>query len=118
MPPHPQKNKLPKSPEQFYELTEICEAALKARKNFAYKDLCKLAEHAGFEHRKTKKARDGTSHEIYKHPSFQLENRDLMSFQPSWEDSSKAKPYQVNQLVKFIREARPKGEKHEKKQRP
>jgi len=114
----PQKNDNPKFLEELHGLSERCEAALKAKKNFAYKDLCKLAEHAGFEHRRTKKAKSGTSHEIYKHPTHQLEHMDLMNFQPSNEDSSKAKPYQVNQLVKFIRQARPKGEKHEKRQKP
>ena len=60
--------------------------------NLKFKELCLLAEFAGFKFR-----RQRGSHKIYKHPVYKA----MMNFQPE-EDS--AKKYQVLQLIESIEE--------------
>ena len=67
--------------------------------NASYSDLCKLAELAGFVHKKkTGGKKKGGGHKIYKHPI----NKAMMNFQPNKKDKSKAKKYQVDQLIESI----------------
>jgi predicted RNA binding protein YcfA (HicA-like mRNA interferase family) len=61
--------------------------------NASYDEVCQLAEKAGFVFRK-----QNGSHKIYKHPIYQR----IMNFQPDKNDKSKAKKYQVSQLIDFI----------------
>jgi predicted RNA binding protein YcfA (HicA-like mRNA interferase family) len=61
--------------------------------NAAYNEICQLAQEAGFVFRK-----QSGSHKIYKHPIY----RRIMNFQPDKSDKSKAKKYQVSQLIDFI----------------
>ena len=63
--------------------------------NLTYNELCSLAEMVGFEYR-----RSHGDHKIYKHPKL----REIMNFQPDKSDKSKAKMYQINQLIDFIDE--------------
>ncbi len=61
--------------------------------NASFSDLCKLAEEIGFVFRN-----QSGSHSIYKHPNY----NQIMNFQPDKRDKSKAKRYQVSQLISFI----------------
>ena len=61
--------------------------------NASFSDLCKLAEEVGFVFRN-----QSGSHLIYKHPM----HRNIMNFQPDKRNKSKAKKYQVSQLICFI----------------
>jgi predicted RNA binding protein YcfA (HicA-like mRNA interferase family) len=63
--------------------------------NFKFNELCKLAEHVGFTKRNT-----SGSHLIYKSKN----PNGMMNFQPDDKDKSKAKPYQIKQLLRFIDE--------------
>jgi hypothetical protein len=64
-------------------------------KNFRFDDLCLLAERVGFVFRN----QSGSSHRTYSHSIFK---EALMNFQPDKGDKSKAKPFQVKQLINFI----------------
>ncbi|AGF78777.1 hypothetical protein UWK_02236 [Desulfocapsa sulfexigens DSM 10523] len=67
-------------------------------KNVSFKNLLKLAGKAGFERRKS------SGHGfMYKHSTIKAPNN-LMNFQHDERDKSKAKPYQVKQLLSFIEE--------------
>lgn len=90
--------------EELYGLQKACSQALKSKNNYPFKDLCDLAEAAGFEFRN-----QTGSHLIYKHPKYVNGVIDKLTLQPSESDSSKAKPYQIKQVVNFIREATPKS---------
>ena len=85
--------------EEEQGLARRCQEALSAKHSLSFAELCRLAEDAGF----VLDRRKG-SHAIYKHPAYMLDARlrptDRMNFQP---DGSKAKPYQVAELVSFIR---------------
>lgn len=87
-------------------LEEACRAALAGKNSFPFDALCRLAESAGF----VLDRRRG-SHLIYKHPTHILDMgltpSDRMNFQPR---DGKAKPYQVEELVSFIRLAMAKGD--------
>jgi hypothetical protein len=63
--------------------------------NLTFDELCALAEEVGFVFRR----RNG-SHRIYKHPIYGT----MMNFQPDNRDKSKAKDYQIKQLLAFIDE--------------
>lgn len=63
--------------------------------NIRFSELCSLAKYAGFEFRKKR-----GSHETYKHP----DTRKMLNFQPDKKDSSKAKTYQIKQLLDIIEE--------------
>ncbi len=66
-----------------------------APSNASFSDICRLAEQVGFVFRNQK-----GSHKVYKHPR----HRYTMNFQPDKKDKSKAKKYQVAQLIGFIDE--------------
>jgi predicted RNA binding protein YcfA (HicA-like mRNA interferase family) len=66
-----------------------------SQNNASFTDLCKLAEEVGFVFRN-----QSGSHSIYKHPI----KRKIMNFQPDKRNKSKAKKYQINQLINFIDE--------------
>lgn len=74
---------------------KFLQKAVDAPGNFRFSDLCSLADLAGFVF-----DRSAGSHRIYKHPSGVM-----MNFQ---DVNGKAKPYQVKQLLDFIRQR--KGE--------
>ncbi len=61
--------------------------------NAKFNEICRLAEEVGFEFRN-----QNGSHKIYKHPVY----KKMMNFQPDKRDNSKAKKYQVSQLISFI----------------
>ena len=65
----------------------------KSPTNASFSDLCKLAEKVGFVFRN-----QSGSHSIYKHPM----HGNIMNFQPDKKNKSKAKKYQVSQLIGFI----------------
>ena len=90
--------------EEKYNLKEVCNRAISSKNNYPFKELCSLAERAGFVFRSQK-----GSHVIYKHPSYFSEKSfNAINLQPDKNNLSKAKPYQVKQVVDFIREAKPK----------
>ena len=90
--------------EEKHNLKETCHKALSSKNNYLFKDLCSLAERAGFVFRSQR-----GSHLIYKHPSYFSEKSfNTLNLQPDKNNPSKAKPYQVKQVVDFIREAKPK----------
>ena len=74
---------------------KLLQKAVEASGNLRFADLCSLAELAGFVF-----DRSAGSHRIYKHPS-----GFMMNFQ---DVNGKAKPYQVKQLLDFIKQR--KGE--------
>jgi len=69
--------------------------------NIRFNELCQLAEYVGFEFRRQK-----GSHKIYKHPTI----KEMLNFQPDKRDKSKAKRYQVNQLLEKIDEFKLMGD--------
>jgi predicted RNA binding protein YcfA (HicA-like mRNA interferase family) len=90
--------------EEKHNLKELCDKALSSKNNYSFRDLCNLVERAGFVFRNQK-----GSHLIYKHPSYFSEKSfNVINLQPDKNKPSKAKSYQVKQVVDFIREAKPK----------
>lgn len=69
---------------------KLLQRAVEAPGNLRFTDLCKLAEMVGFVF-----DRAAGSHRIYKHPAGMM-----MNFQ---DVNGQAKPYQVKQLLDFIR---------------
>lgn len=63
--------------------------------NFKFKELCSLAESVGFVFRN-----QTGSHKIYRHPIHKL----TLNFQPDKRDKSKAKRFQISQLINIIDE--------------
>ncbi len=63
--------------------------------NLTFNEICSLAEKVGFVFRN-----QNGSHKIYKHNSYNK----IMNFQPDKHDKSKAKQYQIRQLLEFIDE--------------
>jgi hypothetical protein len=99
-------------PENNLTLAEIlglegrCQEFLLRIHNIDFDELLQLAKDAGFPIGKP----DGTSHQISKHPTHAggPPAYDKMNFQNA---KGKAKPYQVRQLVGFIRTAQKKKAK-------
>jgi len=72
---------------------KLFKKAKESPENFTFKELYSLAEYVGF------KFRNQTgSHKIYKHSNHKI----LLNFQPDKRDKSKAKKYQIKQLIKII----------------
>jgi len=67
--------------------------AKESPENLTFKELCALAEYAGFVFRN-----QSGSHKIFKHPTI----KKIMNLQPNKSDKSKAKKYQIKQLVDII----------------
>ena len=67
--------------------------AKESPENLTFSELCSLAEYAGFEFRN-----QTGSHKIYKHPTL----KKMLNFQPDKKDKSKAKKYQIKQLITLI----------------
>lgn len=67
--------------------------AKKSAENLTFKELCALAEYAGFEFRN-----QTGSHKIFKHPKVKR----MINLQPDKNDKSKAKKYQTKELVELI----------------
>ncbi|MDM8542867.1 type II toxin-antitoxin system HicA family toxin [Desulfococcaceae bacterium HSG9] len=72
---------------------KIFKKAKESPKNLTFNELCSLAEYAGFEFRN-----QSGSHKIYKHPAV----KKILNFQPDKKDKSKAKNYQIKQLITII----------------
>jgi predicted RNA binding protein YcfA (HicA-like mRNA interferase family) len=72
----------------------LIEKARTSPGNLLFDEICALAESVGFLFRN-----QSGSHRIYKHPSGKM-----MNFQPDKHDKSKAKRYQIRQLLAFIEE--------------
>lgn len=72
---------------------KILKRARSSPGNFSYNELCSLAEHAGFEFRN-----QTGSHRIFKHPTI----KKMLNLQPDKNDKSKAKKYQIKQVVAYI----------------
>jgi predicted RNA binding protein YcfA (HicA-like mRNA interferase family) len=72
---------------------KILTKAKKSPENITFNELCSLAEHAGFEFRN-----QTGSHKIYKHPTI----KKMLNLQPDKNDKSKAKKYQIKQLIAYI----------------
>jgi predicted RNA binding protein YcfA (HicA-like mRNA interferase family) len=69
--------------------------ALTSPTNLRFNELIRLAEAVGFIHRNT-----SGSHMTYKHHSLKR----MMNFQPDKKNKSKAKQYQIKDLLAFIEE--------------
>lgn len=69
---------------------KLYQKAINSPANLSFKELCSLAEYAGFEFRN-----QAGSHKIYKHPVI----NEMINIQP---EGNKAKPYQVKQLLEII----------------
>ena len=78
--------------DKMSKCDKLLTQARNSPKNYAYDDICKLAECYGFI-----KDRQKGSHAIYKHPDFPGA---MMNFQKT--DGKKAKWRQVKQLLNFI----------------
>ena len=76
-------------------MKKLIEKAKRSPTNFTFDEICLLAEKVGFIFR-----RQAGSHKIYKHPVYGA----MMNFQPDKRDPSKAKQYQLRQLLAFIEE--------------
>jgi hypothetical protein len=74
------------------KLQKLYESMQLSQSNVNFSDLCKLAEMVGFYFDRQK-----GSHKVYRHEK----HPGIMNFQ---DVKGKAKPYQVNQLLYFIRE--------------
>ena len=72
---------------------KLLEKAKRSPTNFTFEEICLLAERVGFVFR-----RQAGSHRIFKHPLYNA----MMNFQPDKRDPSKAKSYQIKQLLNFI----------------
>ncbi len=90
--------------EEQYGLREACDDALQRKANLPFVDLVALVERAGFE-----KAGGKGSHDVWHHPTHRTDSplSDIVTLQSH---KGKAKPYQIRQVVRFIRIARPKNE--------
>lgn len=95
--------------EEQFGLEQRCSQALSSKHNLSFSDLKKMAEEAGFEVDDVKEKKGGSHIYLYKHPTHQYKNNDLLNIQPDKKKKSQAKPSQVEELVKFIREANPKS---------
>jgi predicted RNA binding protein YcfA (HicA-like mRNA interferase family) len=73
---------------------KLFEKAKNSAGNLRFEELCSLAEMVGFIFRNQK-----GDHKIYKHKNLKR----MMNFQPN-RDKSKAKIYQIRQLINFIEE--------------
>ena len=84
-------------------LGEACKDIMDRRKNLPFKDFQAFVETVGFS-----LAESEGSHFNYKHSTHMcgLPYGDKISIQ---EVKRKAKPYQVQQVVRFVHEAKPKG---------
>ncbi len=72
---------------------KLYDKAKNSPSNLKFVELCKLAEQVGFVLRNT-----SGSHHIYKRNN----PTGMMNFQPDTKDKSKAKQYQIDQLLNFI----------------
>ncbi len=107
-------NKLPPSEicsgntlEEAFELQETTKDLLARKNNLRFDELIAIAKRVGFN-----LSQDRTSHVIGRHPTHTLGPLyyDKVNFQ---EKQGKAKPYQVEQFVEFVREAQPKRKDNE-----
>lgn len=73
---------------------KLLKKAKNSPQNITFKELCSLARYADFEF-----SHNSGSHKFYKHPIAKV---DRMNFQPDRGDKSKAKSYQVRQLIAAI----------------
>lgn len=73
---------------------KLIEKARSSPKNMRFDEICLLAKRVGF----ICKSHPG-GHKFYQHSFFK---DSVMNFQPDKRDKSKAKPYQVRQLLNFI----------------
>lgn len=78
------------------KIDKLLRKAKESPDNLTFRELCRLAEHQGFKFRNQK-----GSHKIYKHP---ITNK-MLNFQPDTKDKSKAKKYQIQQLLTYIEES-------------
>ena len=97
--------------ETYYNLEGECHDAELEKKNYRFDRLRGLAEKAGFVDRSKKRAKHSY---VYKHPTYVLDKgggskTDMVNLQPDTKTHSKAKPYQVTQVINFIRNAKPKN---------
>jgi hypothetical protein len=86
------KNSIMGKKEKLYK------KAKESSRNLSFDELCLLAEKIGFIFKRQK-----GSHKLYKHPDLvhpRIGKR--MNFQPDERDKSKAKRYQIEQLIEFI----------------
>ena len=90
--------------EEIFGLNDICEDFLQRKNNLSYNMLINLVKKVGFQ-----KIGGKGSHEVWCHPSYRIDTplSDIITLQTV---RGKAKPYQVQQVVKFIRSARNKNE--------
>ncbi|MCJ7649347.1 MAG: type II toxin-antitoxin system HicA family toxin [Candidatus Lokiarchaeota archaeon] len=72
---------------------KILKKAKDSPENLTFNEMCSLTEHAGFEFRN-----QTGSHKIFKHPTI----KKMLNLQPDKNDKSKAKKYQIKQLVSYI----------------
>jgi hypothetical protein len=75
---------------------KLYQKAKNSPKNLQFDELCSLAISVGFEQRKLKRRKKGSSHIIFKHTVL----KGMMNFQKG--KDGKAMPYQVRQLLDYI----------------
>ncbi len=92
---------VPKGSSNMSKAKKLYDKAKRAPNNFAFTDLIKLAEAVGFTLRKNTggKKKGGSHIYIYRHTA----TRKIMNFQRGT-PHSKAKPYQIKQLIDHIDE--------------
>ena len=90
--------------EELHNLSQVCQDFLSKKNNLPYDDLRKLAELVGFHLKK----QDGTSHIQGKHPTYACGPPYYDKITLQKKKGNRAVSYQVEQLIKFIRNAVPK----------
>lgn len=96
-----------KTLEEEFDLQETTKEFLLRKNNLRFDELIAIAKKVGFELNQNR-----TSHVVAKHPTHTLGSPyyDMLNFQ---EKRGKAKPYQVEQFVDFLRDAQPKRKNNE-----
>ncbi len=90
--------------EEIYDIRQVCQDFLSKKNNLPFAELCNLAERVGF----LLKKQDGTSHIQGKHPDYACGPPYYDKITLQKKKGNRAVPYQVEQVVKFIRNAVPK----------
>lgn len=72
---------------------KLYKKAKESPRNLTFSELCILAQYVGFEFRN-----QTGSHRVYKHPTINK----MINLQPDKQDKSKAKKYQIKQLIAII----------------
>ena len=92
--------------EEIHSVEKKCQEFLSAKNNISFDDLVSFAKEVGFVGKQ-----ESTSHWVGRHPTHENSPPAYNKVNFQKKDGNKAKPYQVGQLVDFIRNAAPKKRK-------